>query len=207
MAEQQAAQMQNQLNQLMTQVQRLTGELQESRQREGTLVERLNQVAQQQAQMRVETSLGPLVDAITESQKQVVAALQKDKKLTLIDNRGVAKPDKFGSKDEGFLRWKIRTESFILSVFPELEEPLTWAEEHEASIGKTDVEAEFGSAATIPVKRFMRNRLKFTQCFRTCWKAKPSRLCTIAQRAMDWKLGERSTNDTTQRQEVEKDHC
>ena len=125
MAEQQAVQMQTQLNQLMSQVQRLTGELQDSRQRETTLAERLNQVAQQQAQMRVETSLGPLVDAITESQRQVVAALQKDKKLTLIDNRGVAKPDKFGSKDEGFLRWKIRTESFILSVFPELEEPLT----------------------------------------------------------------------------------
>ena len=103
----------------------------------GTLVERLNQAAQQQAQMRVETSLGPLVDAITESQKQVVAALHKDKKLTLIDNRGAAKkPDKFGS----------------LSVYPELEEPLTWAEEHEASIGKTDVEAEFGSAAESPVE-------------------------------------------------------
>eukprot|EP00434_Breviolum_minutum_P043440 symbB.v1.2.038727.t1/scaffold6145.1/size20566/2 len=145
MAEQQAAQMQNQLNQLMTQVQRLTGELQDSRQRETTLAERLNQVAQQQAQMRVESNLGPLVDAITESQKQVVAALQKDKKLTLIDNRGVAKPDKFGSKDEGFLRWKIRTESFILSVFPELEEALTWAEEHESSITKADVDAEFGA--------------------------------------------------------------
>ena len=153
MAEQQAVQMQTQLNQLVNQVQRLTGELQDSRQRENTLVERLNQVAQQQAQMRVETSLGPLVDAITESQKQVVAALQIDKKLTLIDNRGVAKPDKFGSKDEGFLRWKIRTESFILSVFPELEEPLTWAEEHEASIGKSDVEAEFGSAIVSPVEQ------------------------------------------------------
>ena len=146
MAEQQAAQMQTQLNQLMTQVQRLTGELQDSRQRETTLAERLNQVAQRQAQMRTETDLGPLVDAITESQKQVVAAWQKDKKLTLIDNRGVAKPDiKFGSKDEGFLRWKIRTESFILSVFPELEEALTWAEEHETSITKADVEAEFGA--------------------------------------------------------------
>ena len=98
MAEQQAAQMQSQLNQLMTQVQRLTGELQDSRQRETTLAERLNQVAQQQAQMRVESNLGPLVDAITESQKQVVAASQKDKKLTLIDNRGVAKPE----------RWKQR---------------------------------------------------------------------------------------------------
>ena len=152
MTEQQAVQMQTQLNQLVNQVQRLTGELQDSRQRETTLVERLNQVAQQQAQMRVETSLGPLVDAITESQKQVVAALQKDKKLTLIDNRGVAKPDKFESKDEGFLRWKIRTESFILSVFPELEEPLTWAEEHEASIGKSDVEAEFGPATVSPVE-------------------------------------------------------
>eukprot|EP00434_Breviolum_minutum_P023424 symbB.v1.2.020662.t1/scaffold1748.1/size222129/10 len=145
MAEQQGAQMQNQLNQLMTQVQRLTGELQDSGQRETTLVERLNQVAQQQAQMRVESNLGPLVDAITESQKQVVAALQKDKKLTLVDNRGVAKPDKFGSKDEGFLRWKTRTESFILSVFPELEEALTWAEEHETSITKADVDAEFGA--------------------------------------------------------------
>jgi len=112
-----------QLNQLMKQVQRLTGELQDSRQRETSLTERGNQVAQQQAQMRAETNLGPLVNAIRESQKQVVAALQKDKKLTLIDNRGVVKPDKFGSKDLGFLRWKIRTESFILSVFPELEEP------------------------------------------------------------------------------------
>ena len=120
MAEQQAAQMQNQLNQLMTQVQGLTGELQDSRHRETTLAERLNQVAQQQAQLRTESNLGPLVDAITESQKQVVAALQKDKKLTLIDDRGVTKRDKFGSKDEGFLRWKIRTESFIVSVLPKL---------------------------------------------------------------------------------------
>ena len=48
MAEQQAAAVQNQLNQLITQVQRLTAEMQDSRQREGTLVERLNQVAQQQ---------------------------------------------------------------------------------------------------------------------------------------------------------------
>ena len=41
---------------------------------------------------------------------------------------------------------------FILSVFPELEEPLTWAEEHEASIGKSDVEAEFGPATVSPVE-------------------------------------------------------
>ena len=37
MAEQQAAQMQNQLNHLMTQMQRLTGELQDSRQRKHTI--------------------------------------------------------------------------------------------------------------------------------------------------------------------------
>ena len=127
----------------MTQVQRLTGELQDSRRRESTLAERLNHVAQRQAQMRTETDLGPFVDAITESQKQVVAALQKDKKLTLIDNPGVAKPDKFGSKDEGFLRWKIR--KFYLVSVPKLEEALTWAEEHETPITKADVEAEFGA--------------------------------------------------------------
>ena len=107
---------------------------------------------QQQAQMRPESNLGPLVDAITESQKQVVAALQKDKKLTLIDSRGVAKPDKVSSKDEGFLQWKIRTESFFLSVFPELEEPLKRAAEHEVSISKADFEAEFAPSTVIAVE-------------------------------------------------------
>ena len=113
MAEQQAAQMQSQLNQLMTQVQRLTGELQDSRQRETTLAGRLNQVAQQQAQMRVESNLGPLVDAITESQKQVVAASQKDKKLTLIDNRGVAKPERLEAKTKA--SYDGRSERRVLS--------------------------------------------------------------------------------------------
>ncbi len=152
MAEQQAAAVQTQLNQLMIHIQRLTAELQDSGQRKRTVVERLNQVAQQQAQMRSDSNLGPLVDAITESQKQVVAVLQKDKNVTLIDNRGVAKPDKFGSKDKGFLRWKIRTEFFIVSVFLELEESLTWAEEHATSIAKADVEAEFGPSTVSAVE-------------------------------------------------------
>ena len=48
-----------------------SGELQDSRQRETSSVERLNQVAQQQAQMRGETDLGPVVNAITESQSKL----------------------------------------------------------------------------------------------------------------------------------------
>ena len=89
MAEQQAAAVQTQVNQWVTQVQPLTAEFQDKRQRETSLRERLNQVAQQQAQIRTEANLGPLVEAIDESQKHVAATLLKAKKLTLIDDRGV----------------------------------------------------------------------------------------------------------------------
>ena len=54
-------------------------------------------------------------------------AMKKDdgKKITLIDNRGIGKPDQHTGKDnESFLRWKIKLESFIYSIFREIEEAL-----------------------------------------------------------------------------------
>ena len=72
-------------------------------------------------------------------------AMKKDdgKKVTLIDNRGVGKPDKYTGKDhESFLRWKL--ESFIYSIFPEIEEALTWAEEQNDVVTLSRARSEFG---------------------------------------------------------------
>ena len=74
-------------------------------------------------------------------------AMKKDdgKKVTLIDNRGIGKPDKFtGKGNERFLRWKIKLESFIYSIFPEMEEALTWAEEQNDAITLARARSEFG---------------------------------------------------------------
>ena len=69
-----------------------------------------------------------------------------DKKLTLIDNRGIGKPDKFGGKyGENFLRWKIKLESFIYSIFPEMEKVLTWAEDEENMVSMARAQTAFGT--------------------------------------------------------------
>ncbi|CAJ1419164.1 unnamed protein product [Effrenium voratum] len=52
--------------------------------------------------------------------KQLDQAVQL--KITLIDDRGIGKPEKFTGKDEEhFLRWKIKLEEFIFSIFPSSE--------------------------------------------------------------------------------------
>ena len=69
------------------------------------------------------TAVTPLIQALIASQTAMTEAMKKDdsKKVTLIDNRGIGKPDKFTGKDnESFLRWKIKLESFIYSIFPEM---------------------------------------------------------------------------------------
>ena len=107
MAGQQAAQMQNQLNDAGAKVDWRVARKQPEGNHVSGKIEPSGAAASTD-EIRVK-NLGPLVDAIAESEKQVVAALQKDKKLTLVENRGVAKRERFGSKDEGFLRWKLRT--------------------------------------------------------------------------------------------------
>ena len=59
--------------------------------------------------------MAQLIQALIASHTVVTEALKKDdgKKVTLIDNRGIAKPDKFAGKDnERFLRWKIKLITF-----------------------------------------------------------------------------------------------
>ena len=126
-----------QIQGLAQRVTELTQELQISRQRESVLETRIEQG----------TNMSELVRTIAEGQTRMTEELvrSRGKELTLVDNRGVAKPDKFKGDEANYLQWKTKTESFIFSVFPELERALEWAEEQEAAISMAQVRAAFGS--------------------------------------------------------------
>ena len=118
---------------LTQRVNQLTQELQISRQRESVLESRIEQGA----------NVTELVRTIADGQTRMTEELvrSRGKELTLVDNRGVAKPEKY---EGSYIQWKTKTESFIFSVFPELERPLAWAEVQEAPVSMAQIRAEFG---------------------------------------------------------------
>ena len=46
---------------------------------------------------------------------------------------------------ENFLRWKIKLESFIYSIFPEMEKVLAWAEDEENVVSMARAQTAFGT--------------------------------------------------------------
>ena len=63
--------------------------------------------------------------------------------MSLVDNKGLGKPDKFtGTEENSFLKYPItRLEAFVCSVYVEVEEALPWAEELEQAITDNDIES------------------------------------------------------------------
>ena len=138
-----------QLQDLNDRVMQLGQMLQESRQREVQLEQRLQGV-----EMAGQT-IGPALQALATSQTELANAVRRDEKksVTLIDNRGVGKPEKFvGKENESFLRWKIKLESFIYSIFPELEKVLAWAEDQDSTVTLDRAGAAFGIGTAEPVE-------------------------------------------------------
>ena len=138
-----------QLQDLNDSVMQLGQMLQESRQREVQLEQRLQGV-----EMAGQT-IGPALQALATSQTELANAVRRDEKksVTLIDNRGVGKPEKFvGKENESFLRWKIKLESFIYSIFPELEKVLAWAEDQDSTVTLDRARAAFGIGTAEPVE-------------------------------------------------------
>ncbi|OLP89146.1 Kinesin-like protein Klp59C [Symbiodinium microadriaticum] len=80
------------------------------------------------------TNMTDLARTIAEGRTRMTEELDRSrgKELTLVDNRGVAKPDHFNGEEVNYLQWNTKTENFIFSVLPELEEKaLEWAAEQE----------------------------------------------------------------------------
>ena len=126
------------LEEIVNQVRILQQELQESRRREEDLNTRLGTL---QGMGSMQTTLEEMVN----TQRAILAATQKpEKKLTLVDNRGLAKPSNYdGSGD--FMQWKIRLEAFVTSVHADFEMAMAWAEDETDPISNAAIAAEFGS--------------------------------------------------------------
>ena len=125
------------MEEIVAQIQTLRQELQESRRREEDLNTRLQAV---QASGAVQATLEEMVN----TQKAILEASKKpDRKLTLVDNRGLAKPNNYdGSAD--FLQWKIRLEAFVESVHDDFGKAMAWAEDETDPISTSSMSAEFG---------------------------------------------------------------
>ena len=125
------------MEEIVAQIQTLRQELQESRRREEDLNTRLQAV---QASGAVQATLEEMVN----TQKAILEASKKpDRKLTLVDNRGLAKPNNYdGSAD--FLQWKIRLEAFVESVHDDFGKAMAWAEDETDPISTSSMTAEFG---------------------------------------------------------------
>lgn len=139
-AEQQMQEMNQRITQLATM-------LQESQQRNTILEGRLQglEAAGQQ--------VGPALQALASSQNTLAASMKKEAaKLNLVDNRGIGKPDKFGGKDESFLRWKVKLEGFIYSIHPDMEKVLEWSEEQTSTITDDRARAAFGTGSSQEVE-------------------------------------------------------
>ena len=135
------ASVEQRFDQLAQQLAVLQTELQESRRREEDLNTRLAQVQQG----AIAPTLQATMEQMVETQKAILDSARRDpKKVTLVDNRGLAKPHSYdGTAD--FLQWKIRLEAFVQSVHEDLEDPMTWAEEETDPISGASVAAAFGS--------------------------------------------------------------
>ena len=129
---------------------------QEAQQREQVVraqVETLTQQLQQQQQQmqqgptNLENMIGAAFTNLAQSQQQFMDTMRSEgskSKVTLFDTKGLARPDKFEGKEEMFLHWRTKLESFVTSVYPEMEQVLTWAEEEENEIDAALVLATWG---------------------------------------------------------------
>ena len=98
--------------QVAQELQALRQELQESRRREEAL-------AQTVQTMQAGPALSDAVAKLVESQSELLEATRnKPERLTLVDNRGLGKPEKFGKEESRFLQWKVRFEAAFGEVHP-----------------------------------------------------------------------------------------
>ena len=105
----------------------------EAQQREQQLraqVEQLTQQVQNPGPGSLQAVVGQAFQAMPKPKgpHQRVKRQKEERNVTLFDTKGLAKPEKFDGKEESFLYWRTKLESFIASVYPEFESVMAWAE-------------------------------------------------------------------------------
>ena len=173
------------LDALADEMRRMSQALQQSQEQNALLQAQMNLLTQQQQQQRAADDgiqpnvtmqgLGQIFASITQSQRDLADAMrsQHERKLALIDTKGLAKPDRFNGAEENFLYWRVRLESFIVASMPDLEEVLEWSEEHEDEITKAAIKAAWCMNPTHKQVRGGRAIVRTAACRRSM-SARPS---------------------------------
>ncbi|CAE7448164.1 unnamed protein product [Symbiodinium natans] len=109
--------------QVATELQALRMELQESRRREEELNNRVQSL--QSGGHGLQEAMASLAAVQREALER---SWSREERVTLVDNKGLAKPDKFGKpgSEHHFLQWKVRLETFVLSIHKDLEQALSY---------------------------------------------------------------------------------
>ena len=126
-----------------------------------------------------------VMQQMVERQRAILEGTKKlEKKLTLIDNRGLAKPSNLNG-DADFLQWKIRLEAFVASIHADMEDVMLWAEEEEADpITRAGLTA---ASDEVNPSEHQVDDLDDKQarmlCFKRCARGERSRSFALAERA------------------------
>ena len=100
----------------------------------------------------METSLTQILQQLTVNQatmqrqieiqgsryEQLMAIVKKPG--SLIDTRGIGKPDQFSGSENEWTSWRFRFETWISSQIPEAAMLMQWAESQDDTISKSDLE-------------------------------------------------------------------
>ena len=137
------------VEQLTVAMARLEQVVLEGQRREGQLRQQIQDLEQRQPNGHggQGVDVGAAFQALATSQQELLAALKKpEKKITLIDTKGLAKPEKFSGNEDGFLYWRTRVESFVASIFPDMQDVLDWCDDVDVELTPTIIEDNFGAA-------------------------------------------------------------
>ena len=66
---------------------------------------------------------------------------------SLVDTRGIGRPQTFKDDESSFTVWRKKTEGYIVSVSPDLREPLEWAMDRAEAITYDAQDTTYGSSA------------------------------------------------------------
>ncbi len=100
-------------------------------------------------EIRINNQNSANMAAQIEAQQQVLKKIVETHKptKTLIDPRGLGKPQVFKNDEDKFQAWAIKIKGYVLGIYPDLRDAMAWAAELTDRITEIDLDAAYGDSA------------------------------------------------------------
>ena len=110
------------------------------------------QVRQKQALFAQQRAQADALWQMEEAVKDLAAKASKKDVPSLIDNKGLGKPNVFDNSEDHFLAWAATTANTIVGVHLQLRLALEWTSDQEQEINPADWQEELGSGTGTPIE-------------------------------------------------------